>query len=468
MCGIAALIGMSNPVDWTVLCATATTACHRGPEDGGAVLFSDDWRVHAGSVDEPSEFARSDVRAALAHWCLAIVHLSDAGHHPMGRSDGRYWIVFNGEGYNHIALREDLISLDHVFHKATDTEVLLEAYSQWGEQCLDRLNGMFALVLVDRLVKRVFAARDSCGAQPLYWWRSPAGFVAFASEIKQFTVPAGWGARLNGPRARDFLAWNILDQTPVTLFTAHAVRERQQTAADHSGRLPERPGRERGQPRARQPDRIAATRARGAGTAQLHRRRIRHDRACRATIERGVFLPERMRAQPCQGHRCPASGLRPLARSCPPHLRRAKRGVALLTAHGEKPRGRRPDALAGRLAARSGIRRLSGSRRVRATQQGKTFGMTPIEALANRKPLVATRCGGPDDIVHAGNGLLVPVDDVQALAAAMEQMRNAYRSFDPGALRADALSRFGVASVACRFESWYRGLLDGRQMIVNR
>ena len=94
--------------------------------------------------------------------------------------------------------------------------------------------------------------------------------------------------------------------------------------------------------------------------------------------------------------------------------------------------------------------------------------MTPIEALANRKPLVATRCGGPDDIVHAGNGLLVPVDDVQALAAAMEQMRNAYRRFDPGALRADALSRFGVASVACRFESWYRGLLDGRQMIVNR
>jgi hypothetical protein len=66
------------------------------------------------------------------------------------------------------------------------------------------------------------------------------------------------------------------------------------------------------------------------------------------------------------------------------------------------------------------------------------------------------------------NGLLVPVDDAQALAAAMEQMRNAHRSFDPGALRADALSRFGVASVACRFESWYRGLLDGRQMIVNR
>jgi len=100
--------------------------------------------------------------------------------------------------------------------------------------------------------------------------------------------------------------------------------------------------------------------------------------------------------------------------------------------------------------------------------RGETFGMVLIEALANGKPLIATRCGGPDDIVHAGNGLLVPVDDAQALAAAMKQMRNAYRSFDPGALRADALSRFGVASVACRFESWYRGRLDGRNMIVNR
>jgi asparagine synthase (glutamine-hydrolysing) len=219
MCGIAALVGMGSSVDSTALCAMATIVRHRGPDDGGAVLFLGDvWRANAGSVNEPSEFARSDVRVALAHRRLAIVDLSDAGHQPMSSSDSRYWIVFNGEIYNYIELRKELISLGHVFQTATDTEVLLAAYSQWGEHCLHRMNGMFAFVLVDRLAKRVFAARDRFGVKPLYWWRSPSGFVAFASEIKQFTVLPGWSARLNGPRARDFLTWGILDHTAETLF----------------------------------------------------------------------------------------------------------------------------------------------------------------------------------------------------------------------------------------------------------
>jgi glycosyltransferase involved in cell wall biosynthesis len=95
--------------------------------------------------------------------------------------------------------------------------------------------------------------------------------------------------------------------------------------------------------------------------------------------------------------------------------------------------------------------------------RGETFGMVLIEALAHGKPVIATLCGGPEDIVHAGNGLLVPVADAQALAAAMEHMRSACSRFDPNALRADVLGRFGAVAAAARLESWYRSLIDGFQ-----
>ena len=237
MCGIAAIFSAGEParLEWAMRMADA--ARHRGPDGEGHVAIS----LRDGSVaafagpDTPSNcFAHGhsylpaagaatagvSAEVLLAHRRLAIVDLTPAGHQPMSYADGRYWIVFNGEIYNHLELRSELLGLGHAFASLSDTEVILAAYSRWGAGCLERLNGMFAFVLVDRVARRVFAARDRFGVKPLYYWISPAGYVALASEIKQFTVLPGWTPVVNGQRAYDFLAWSILDHTDETMSLA--------------------------------------------------------------------------------------------------------------------------------------------------------------------------------------------------------------------------------------------------------
>jgi len=153
----------------------------------------------------------------LAHRRLAILDLSTAGQQPMTSADGRLSVVYNGEIYNYRELRTELEQIGLVFSTGTDTEVLLAAYGQWGEDCLRRFNGMFAFVLWDRDNSLLFAARDPFGIKPLYFWRSNAG-IAFASEIKQFTVCPGFTPRLNGAAATDFLVNAVFDHGDATLF----------------------------------------------------------------------------------------------------------------------------------------------------------------------------------------------------------------------------------------------------------
>jgi len=136
----------------------------------------------------------------------------------MCTSDRRFWIVYNGEIYNYLELRAELELLGHSFSSQSDTEVILAAYREWGERCLVRFNGMFAFLLLDRAQQKILAARDRFGVKPLYYWISPDGLLAFASEIKQFTNLPGWRARINGQRAYEFLNWSLLDHTGETLF----------------------------------------------------------------------------------------------------------------------------------------------------------------------------------------------------------------------------------------------------------
>jgi asparagine synthase (glutamine-hydrolysing) len=233
MCGIAALIGTS------IACANQLTAMldviqHRGPDDEGWVAFANDelTPTAGGGRDTPVASYSSGmpyapkinvnmptgVRAALGHRRLSILDVSPAGHQPMCFEDRRFWITFNGEIYNHAALRIELAAIGHNFVSHTDTEVVLAAYAEWGESCLERLDGMFAFVIVDHIQSKVFAVRDRFGIKPLYYWIAPDRTLAFASEIKQFTVLPGWRALLNGQRTYDFLAWGILDHTDETLF----------------------------------------------------------------------------------------------------------------------------------------------------------------------------------------------------------------------------------------------------------
>ena len=120
---------------------------------------------------------------AFGHRRLSILDITDAGKQPMVSASGRYWLTYNGEIYNYLEIRAELESLGIIFRSASDTEVLLNAYEQWGAACLSRLMGMYAFAIWDREKRELFAARDRLGIKPLYYAETSHGIV-FASEIK--------------------------------------------------------------------------------------------------------------------------------------------------------------------------------------------------------------------------------------------------------------------------------------------
>jgi len=186
MCGIVGIVGLNGtPVDVAVLQRMNDLQTHRGPDGQGFLLawveaggFRDVLVSHTRRWD-----ARAPVRVALGHRRLAILDLSDRGLQPMSASDARCWIVFNGEIYNHRELRAELEARGYTFATRTDTEVLLQAYRAWGEDCLARLQGMYAFAVWDGGRGRLFCARDRLGIKPLYYG-TPSGVFAFASEMK--------------------------------------------------------------------------------------------------------------------------------------------------------------------------------------------------------------------------------------------------------------------------------------------
>lgn len=226
MCGIAALFEPASP-PWLPAVTRAMTRIvrHRGPDGEGLAFFDPGT---GGVTPVTSEQTPAGILGAqeipagctvgLGHRRLSILDLSTAGHQPMCDPAGNCWISFNGEIYNYLELRAELAALGHAFRTGTDTEVILAAWRQWGEQCLPHFNGMFAFVILDRQTRQLFAARDRFGVKPLYFWLTPSGGLALASEIKQFTTHPGWRPRLNGQLAYDFLNWGVSDHRAETLF----------------------------------------------------------------------------------------------------------------------------------------------------------------------------------------------------------------------------------------------------------
>ena len=168
MCGLVGKVSWSGTVSPERIALLRDRIAYRGPDDAG--LWTD-----------------PDRRIVLGHRRLSIIDLSAAGHQPMLSSCGRYVIVFNGEIYNYLEVRAELVRLGVEFRGATDTEVILEAYRRWGADCLGRLNGMFALALWDKgsahEPPQLFIARDRVGKKPLYFAHS-GHTLAFASELK--------------------------------------------------------------------------------------------------------------------------------------------------------------------------------------------------------------------------------------------------------------------------------------------
>ncbi|MCA1818198.1 MAG: asparagine synthase (glutamine-hydrolyzing) [Acidobacteria bacterium] len=172
MCGIAGMITRDPQARAGALLRSIE---HRGRDDEGA------W------VSEP--FDEDGRRACLLHRRLAIIDTSSAGHQPFASSDGRFVLTYNGELYNYRGLREQLEARGRKFHTDSDTEVLIEAFAEWGADCLPRLNGMFAFAVWDGREKTLTLARDRLGIKPVYYADVPASNGAgasfvFGSEIK--------------------------------------------------------------------------------------------------------------------------------------------------------------------------------------------------------------------------------------------------------------------------------------------
>jgi asparagine synthase (glutamine-hydrolysing) len=164
MCGICGIyhLDRNQPVEEHMLVRMARCMNHRGPDDEGYHL--------QGNV-------------GLGHQRLSIIDLSPSGRQPMANEDGSLWLVCNGEIYNHIELRDQLISRGHRFRSKTDVEVILHLYEENGPQCVTHLNGMFAFTIWDTRKQVLFAARDHFGIKPFYYTFNGKSF-AFASEIK--------------------------------------------------------------------------------------------------------------------------------------------------------------------------------------------------------------------------------------------------------------------------------------------
>lgn len=192
MCGIAGIVGLSASAPFPsreALVRMASALSHRGPDEFG--VYRDD-------------------RAGLAHSRLSIIDLS-TGQQPMADENDTTWIVFNGEIFNYVELREELVALGHRFRTQSDTEVILHAYRAWGDAAFGRMNGQWAVALWDSVAQRLVLSRDRVGICPLHICEH-AGQLYFASEVK-----AIFAANADIPRAFDpigisqtFTFWTIV------------------------------------------------------------------------------------------------------------------------------------------------------------------------------------------------------------------------------------------------------------------
>ncbi|MEW5693439.1 MAG: asparagine synthase (glutamine-hydrolyzing) [Candidatus Hydrogenedentota bacterium] len=162
MCGICGIVHFNDkPINVEIVSKMTDVMKHRGPDDRGIYLFD---------------------KIAFGHRRLSIIGLS-TGHQPMSNEDDSIWITYNGELYNYLELKDELKSKGHIFKTDCDTEVIIHLYEEYGCDCVNRMNGIFAFCIWDNRLKQIFLARDHLGVKPLYYYLDNTKFL-FSSEIK--------------------------------------------------------------------------------------------------------------------------------------------------------------------------------------------------------------------------------------------------------------------------------------------
>jgi asparagine synthase (glutamine-hydrolysing) len=197
MCGIAGFIDFHQRSSSEILQKMTDTLSHRGPDGGGYEYF---------------ELAEAQV--GLGHRRLSIIDLSAGGTQPMQYKN--LWISFNGEIYNFQEIKLELTDLGHSFRSTSDTEVILHAYEEWGTAMVQRLIGMFTIVLFDKNTQNILIFRDRAGVKPLYYYWDNELFL-FASELKAFHQHAAFKKNIHKPALQQFIKYGFI-LAPQTIF----------------------------------------------------------------------------------------------------------------------------------------------------------------------------------------------------------------------------------------------------------
>ncbi len=230
MCGIAGILlrypetSISHRIQ-----KMGKSLAHRGPDGDGYLLVDEALpTAYSGEVKTayrsqfpylPKHLLTPDCKGSLAfaHRRLSVIDLSETGHQPMCDADAHCWITYNGEIYNYKELRSELQAKGRRFQSQSDTEVILNAYLEWGAACVERFNGMWSFCIYDSNKNCCFLSRDRAGVKPLYYFRSADKFV-FASEQKAL-IASGWHeASADEEALRNYLIASHIDQGDISFF----------------------------------------------------------------------------------------------------------------------------------------------------------------------------------------------------------------------------------------------------------
>ncbi|HKZ42853.1 MAG TPA: asparagine synthase (glutamine-hydrolyzing), partial [Candidatus Hodarchaeales archaeon] len=227
MCGLCGVVTFNNSLAQQHILSMNASLIHRGPDDEGYLLgdFNSGRSVQASGSDTPSDlelnpivdYRNGDFNLALGFRRLSIIDLSPKGHGPMSYANQNFWIVFNGEIYNYIEIRRELSSLGYIFDSNTDTEVILAAYAEWGVECLQHFNGMWAFAIWNVRERKLFCARDRFGIKPFnYFWDGK--LFAFASEAKALFQHPSINPQSNDKVVFDYLVYGSQNHGSETFF----------------------------------------------------------------------------------------------------------------------------------------------------------------------------------------------------------------------------------------------------------
>ena len=226
MCGLAGYIDWNRGADSEVLRSMEKEIAHRGPDEGYIWL---------------------EGVCGLAHRRLRVIDLSPAAAQPMANEDQSVWVVFNGEIYNFMELRKELLELGHRFASRCDTEVIVHGFESWGTKLFARLRGMFAIALWEKNTRRLTLARDRLGKKPLFFAKTKTGF-AFASELPAFRAVPGLALSLSPAAFAEYMEFGYVHAPRTILNEVTVLRPGHFAVCDASGeseesfwQLPENP-----------------------------------------------------------------------------------------------------------------------------------------------------------------------------------------------------------------------------------